>query len=240
MFFKPTTESTAFIVNLRGQKDGIEVVYGYASIAFTRMAGDENALMDWGVDDDNITIREMVRIQTAADEESAKMLVRQMYERYHHTEKDALLDFVKEKRRAFVQEIAQRLKPLGFKKKASTWKLDLSDEFYLMFNLQKSTYADRYYFNLYIGKNGTDHYGDCFDTRLAPNQLFPTDWQVLPHEEWIAFLDHEVVPVLQRMIRTPLESHGREPSFWENCHCPRDKCENCWVEKNLWEAKGQL
>ncbi len=43
-FYKPITALTAFIVNLRRNEYYIEVVYGYASTAFTRMAGDENAV----------------------------------------------------------------------------------------------------------------------------------------------------------------------------------------------------
>ncbi len=236
IFFKPMTSLTAFIVNLRGQKNGIDIVYGYASTAFTRMAGDENALIDWGVDDKDITIREMVHIHTVSDEEPAKIRIQQMYERYQQTEKDALLILAKERRKAFIQQIAIRLKPLGFKKKANSWKYELTGEYYLMFNLQKSMYSDQYYFNIYIGKDGTNHYGDCFYTRLAPCRQSPADWQLLSHDEWLCFLDHELVPVLQRIIQTPLEIQGRDPSFWKNCFCKREKCAHCWVEKNLWEA----
>ncbi len=237
MFFKPMTPLTAFIVNLRGLEDRIDILYGYASTAFTRMAGDENALADWGVDDSTVTLREMVPIHGPSDEESAQIRIQQMYERYRHTDKDALLLLAKEKRNAFIQQIAVRLKPLGFKKKANTWKRELEGEYYLMFSLQKSMYSDQYYFNIYIGINGTNHYGDCFYTRVAPCQRFPVDWQILSQEEWLHFLDRELAPALQSMIQTPLEIQGRDPSFWENCYCSRTKCENCWVGKNLWEAK---
>ncbi len=238
VFFKPMTSLTAFIVNLCGQEDGgIDVVYGYASTAFTRMAGSENSLIEWGVDDEDITIREKVQIYSVSDEGSAKRSVQQMYELYRCSEKDALLMLAKEKRKAFIQQIAIRLKPLGFKKKANSWKRELTGDHYIMFMLQKSMYSDQYYCNIYIGKNGTERYGDCFYDRMAPLEQFPFDWQLRPREEMLVFLDDELVPALQRIIRTPLEELGREPYFWAGCMCSRDKCENCWMEKNLWEAK---
>ena len=168
LFYKPMTELTAFVVNLKGNEFYVEVTYGYASTAFTRMAGNENALVEWGVSDENISIREKVIICDEADENTAKCKIAKMYAAYQHTPKDDLLLCVKEKRREFIQQINEKLKPLGFKKKANTWKYTLTDAYYLMFNAQKSAFSDEYYFNLYIGKNGTSYYGDCYETRIAP------------------------------------------------------------------------
>ena len=60
LFYHPVTDLTAFVVNLRAKKSSIEIVYGYASTAFTRRAGDEKALLESGISDENITIREKV------------------------------------------------------------------------------------------------------------------------------------------------------------------------------------
>ena len=236
-FYKPMTALTAFIVNVQGNEFYIEVAYGYASTAFTRMAGDENALIELGVSDEDITIREKVIICDETDEATAKIKIAEMYGAYRSTQKDDLLLLAKEKRKAFIQQIQTKLKPLGFKKKANTWTRSLTDIYYLMFNAQKSAFSDEYYFNLYIGKNGTNNYGDCYDTRIAPAGMSPMDWQAFDKDEFDFFLDNSVVPELEKIIGTPLYELGQISSYWTGCHCNRQKCESCWMQKNLWEAK---
>ena len=237
-FYKPMTELTAFVLNLQGNEFYVEVTYGYASTAFTRMAGDENALLELGVSDGDITIREKAIICDEADEAIAKSKIKEMYTAYRHTQKDDLLLFAKEKRKVFIQQIHAKLKPLGFKKKANTWTHALTDTYYLMFNAQKSAFSDEYYFNLYIGKNGTNDYGDCYYTRIAPADMFPMDWQALDKEEFDFFLDKSVVPELEKIIDTPLTELGQISSYWTGCLCNRQKCESCWMKKNLWEVKS--
>lgn len=237
-FYKSTTELTAFILNLKMNGSNIEISYGYASTAFTRLANNENALHEYGVSDEDITIREKVIISDATDEAIAKQKIKEMYTIYQKTQKDDLLLLAKEKRKAFIQQIHTKLKPLGFRKKANTWAHSLDDTYYIMFNAQKSAYSDEYYFNLYIGKNGTNNYGDCYYTRIAPNDMFPMDWQALGKEEFNLFLDEIVVPELEKIIKTPLIELGQISSYWKGCHCTRQKCESCWMEKNLWEMKA--
>ena len=237
-FYKPMSELTAFVVNLQGNEFGIEVTYGYASTAFTRMAGDENSLRENGVFDEYITIREKFIICNESDETIAKSKIADMYNAYQHTKKEDLLILSKEKRKAFIQQIHTKLKPLGFKKKANTWTHILTDTYYLMFNAQKSAFSDEYYFNIYIGMNGTNDYGDCYYTRIAPNDMCPMDWQALNKEEFDSFLDTTAIPELEKIICTPLIELGQISSYWTGCHCNRQKCENCWMKKNLWEAKA--
>lgn len=237
LFYKPTTELTAFIVNLTGTDDSIEVTYGYASTAFTRLVGCENSLIESGVRDEEITIREKTVICDEADEAAARNQIAQMYERYLQTPKDELLIEAKAKRKAFIQQIAVKLKPMGFKKKANTWTRVLEGDYYLMFNAQKSSFSDEYYFNVYIGKNGTNVYGDCYYTRVFPGDMCPMDWQALSKDEFEYFLNRTVVPALEQIIHTPLRELGKLPSVWERCSCDRKKCDQCWVEKNLWEAR---
>ena len=237
LFYKPMTDLTAFVVNLQGNEFYVEVTYGYASTAFTRMAGDENALRERGVLDEYITIREKVIICDEADESAAKSKIAEMYAAYLDTPKDDLLLVAKEKRKTFIQQIQTKLKPLGFKKKANTWTRSLTDIYCLMFNAQKSAFSDEYYFNLYIGKNGKNNYGDCYYTRIAPAGMSPMDWQALDKKEFDFFLDNSVVPELEKIIGTPLYELGQISSYWTGCHCNRQKCESCWMQKNLWEAK---
>ena len=236
-FYKPMTELTAFIININGNEFYVEVTYGYASTAFTQFAGDENALVDWGVSDEDITIREKVIIYDKTDEVAAKIKIAEMYATYRSTQKDDLLLFAKEKRKAFIQQIQTKLKPLGFRKKANTWTRLLNNTYYLSFNAQKSDFSDKYYFNLYIGKNGTNVHRDCFYTRIAANGTSSMDWQALDKEEFDYFLEKSVIPELQKIIDTPLAELGKIPFYWSGCHCNRQMCESCWQQKNSWEAK---
>ena len=237
LFYKPMTELTAFIVNLKGNEFYIEVTYGYASTAFTRMAGDENALVELGISDEDITIREKVIICDKTDDATARIKIAKMYAAYQDVQKDDLLLFAKEKRKAFIQQIHAKLKPLGFKKKANTWTRSLNDTYFLNFNAQKSAFSDQYYFNLSINKDGKNYFGGCYEIRIAPNGMAPMDWQALSKEEFDFFLEKSVVPELTKIIGTPLAELGKIPSYWTGCCCNRQKCENCWQQKNLWEAK---
>ena len=104
-----------------------------------------------------------------------------------------------------------------------------------MFNVQKSSFSDEYYFNVYISKNGTNKYGDCYYTRVAPQGMCPMDWQALTKEEFDFFLEETVLPTLSKIINTPLNDLGKISAYWSGCHCKRNKCESCWIEKNLWD-----
>ena len=236
-FYRPATAQTAFVVNLTGSEEYIEVTYGYASTAFTQMSGNADALTVYGVSDDEITIRESFLICDESEEEEASAKIRQMYHAYLRTEKDDLLNQAKAKRKAFIQQIAVRLKPLGFRKKGNSWTRPLENGFSVHFQAQKSAYADMYYFNIVIGKSSAPISTECYYTRVAPPGMNPMDWQAICPETFAWFLDHTVLPVLERIIRTPLQELGKQPEIWSGCICDHRKCERCWVEKNLWEAK---
>lgn len=63
--------------------------------------------------------------------------MKEMYDRYKNLEKEALLRIVRIKRKKWIDKIAEKLKLLGFKKKANTWKRVLEDGYYLMFHAAK-------------------------------------------------------------------------------------------------------
>lgn len=229
LFYKPVRELTAFVVNLTAKDDCIVLMYGYASTAFTRFAGSEQDLTKYGVSDEDITIREKALISQQSQEAAARASIADMYHRYQQTEKAALLACAKEKRKAFLNQISLLLKPLGFRKKGNFWTRPLTADFYLMFNAQKSAFSDEYYFNVYIGKNGTNCYGDCYYTRIFPQGLCPADWQGLSQAEWDAFFTGTMVPALDHILRTPLEELGTDPDYQRHCDCNRTLCSTCWM-----------
>ena len=158
-----------------------------------------------------------------------------MYDKYYQVEKEELLECSRKMRKEFFDKIDVRLKLLGFKKKGNTWKKNLEREFYLMFEAQKSSFADEYYFNVTVDTDYRKFARDCFYTRLFPEELCPLDWQLYPEDKLTEFLDNEVVPFLLHIIDTPLLELGKEKMIWAGCWCERDDCAFCWVEKNMWD-----
>ncbi len=236
-FFKQGTELTAFIVNLKEIGEGIEVVFGWASTAFTLMKGCENSLIENGIWNEYINIREKVIILHDEKNTIANQRIKEMYDKYSTLEKDELLEIAKQKRKEFINKIGVRLKPLGFKKKGNAWNKFIDDEFYVMFDVQKSNFSDEYYFNVIVNTNNREFVGECFYGRVFPEELCPLDWQLFPGDKFMTFLDKEVVDLLVHIINTPLLELGKEKMIWEGCTCERDNCTVCWVEKNLWEIK---
>ncbi len=204
-FYKQMTALTAFIVNLHEAEDGLDVIYGYASTAFTRMAGDENALKKWGVDSDGIQIREHILIEDAYDEETAKKWIFAMYEKYQTVEKDELLALAKEKRKAFLQIFAVRLKPLGFRKKGNSWTKPFGNGYALTFEAQKSAYSDSYYFNLAVEHAGKTAYGLApYYTRVSPTGESPMDWQLVPWTVVERFADELISKTIPEIMEKPV------------------------------------
>ena len=50
-------------------------------------------------------------------------------------------------------------------------------------------------------------------------------------------LQYSIIPELEKIICTPLMELGEIASYWSGCYCNRQKCESCWMQKNLWDAK---
>ena len=230
-FYKPATELTAFILNLTGHPDSVEIVYGYASTAFTRMAGDADALRQMGVSNQDINIRQQLFLRDGENTAFAEAQIFELYHRYLTTKKEELLQLAREMRKAFIAQISARLKPLGFRKKANTWTRPLEGEYSLKFNLQKSLYSDEYYHDIYIGKG---EYGGCYYTRLSPAGSALVDWQLVPQPEMNAFWANTLLPLLTGFIQTPLSQLGKGPSLWAECTCDRKQCPHCWVAQNRW------
>lgn len=228
-FYKPNKELTAFVINLSCSDNYIEVFYGYASTAFTLFKGDENALIEKGVYNENINLRNKKILSIETPKTEIDTIIKELYEKYSDTDKEKLLDLVKEKRKSFINKITEKLKPLGFKKKATNWKYTLGNNYYLMFNAQKSSFSDEYYFNVYIGKENADKYGDCFYTRIAPQNMFPADWQIISDEQFEEFLDNDLEKLMKHIISTPLNELGKEEFIKEACDCDGKQCDLCWV-----------
>lgn len=235
-FYCPAAAQTTFVVNLTGGDEYIEVTYGYASRALPQMSDNTSAWTVYGISNDEITLRAYYCICDESEEADAAAQIRQMYHAYQHTEKEALLELAKARRKEFIQQIAVRLKPMGFRKKGNRWTCPLADGFLVHFEAQKSAWGDMYYFNIVIGKSSTPNCLECYYQRVAPPGMSPMDWQMIAPEAFDRFLDHAVLPKLAQVLHTPLPELGQQPGIWSGCVCDHRKCGRCWVEKNMWEA----
>lgn len=201
-FYRPMSHA-AFGVNLSDCNGGLMVVCGFALADFD--AGDDRAefFEKFGIPNGEMKLREGFLISDKSDEESARQAIAKLYAEYCSATKDDLIAAAKERRKEFTAPISARLKPLGFKKKGTTWTRALESDCTLMFDMQKSSFSDEYYFNVFVGKNGLNSYGDCFYRRVSPNGKSPVDWQLVSEAQMEHFLDDELCPLLSRLIETP-------------------------------------
>ena len=169
-FYKELAENVAFIINIIC-KDArrTEIVYGCSSTAFTRMKNNENALVCYGVFSDDITIRKSAIVGVDEDTTELENKIRQMYLQFSNVSKDELLAVAKDMRKSFIDKFAIPLKQLGLKKKGNIWTL--SDGSYI-FEIQKSMYSDKYYFNLGPTRLGIPGYSEPFDWQLIDEKVF--------------------------------------------------------------------
>lgn len=225
-FYKQTSEDVAFIVNLEAYQDYIEIYYGYASTAFTKMAGSNDTLKKLGVCSEDINIRSMIKYKLNDNEEFIYNKIRDFYIEYFKLSKDEILSLKKEKQKIFIGKINDRLKPLGFKKKNNTWTKKLEQNLFLEFNAQKSQFSDEYYFNISLYNNAVK-YPTCFDTRLTFNDKQIFDWQILSEEELTQILDILINKYLLLVINTPLNQLSKIKSDYFKLECNKKVCNEC-------------
>lgn len=248
-FWKNLTEKTAFIVNLKTVPAGVGVVYGVMSTAILWTAGDWDFFKQHGSSDDDCNLRFYQQICSETDEAEACSVIGSLYEQYRHTDKDTLLAVVKERRKQFIQQITNVLKPLGFRKKGNQWRKPLSENIMLQFWADKSPYADLYYFEVDIYAQNPPGGVWCYTKRLdtkgtdifdrkgysEPHRRF--DWQLQSTEDLLEIVKRAYEEELRPLLETDLTELGKQPFVWQGCICQRKHCPTCWVEKNLWEAK---
>ena len=228
-FYRPTLEKVAFIVNLKDYGDHIGVTYGFTSIV------DQEHLRHYSEDNSNIKIRFHSVIKTDEDKIAVASEVKRVYDTYLNRSKDEILSLKKERQKQFLQKIAEKLKPLGFKKKGAKWTRFLDSDFCLEFEAQKPQWSDEYYFNVSVYHKDVQ-FPQCYGTRLNTNGKGIYNWQLMTDEELDCLLNEAIQSILIPIINTPLAELGTRKEIWQGCTCQRDKCNTCWVQKNLWEA----
>ena len=230
-FYRYTTEKVAFILNLDAVGDHIQITYGYTSVA------DEEFLKDYGEDNNDIKLRFSIKIENEIDEAVVAATIKNTYDTYCNSSKDEILSLKKERQKQFIQKITEKLRPLGFKKKGAKWTRPLDSDFCLDFEAQKSQWSDEYYFNVSV-YHKVIQIPQCYSTRLNTNGKGIYDWQLMTDEEFTCLLDRALQSFLVPIIDTPFAELGKRKEIWHGCTCPRNNCNTCWVQKNLWETNG--
>ena len=229
-FYLCTLEKVAFIVNLKDYGDHIGVTYGFTSIV------DLDHLRRYGEDNNDIKVRFRSVIKINQDKMAVANEVKKVYDTYLNRSKDEILSLKKELQKQFLQKIADKMKPLGFKKKGAKWTRPLDSDFCLEFEAQKSRWSDEYYFNVSVYHKDVQ-FPQCYGTRLNTNGKGIYNWQLMTDEELNCLLEEAIQNILIPIINTPLAELGTRKEIWQGCTCQRNKCNTCWVQKNLWEAK---
>ncbi len=237
-FYRPDTEWTAFALHMKETPEGLSIEYGWASTAFVRMDGPD-ALPQWGCLD--INLHEHLCIPADADAEASAAPIRALYAAHRGTEKDALLTIVRKQRadrkKAIVARIDAQMKPLGLRRRGARWELPLTGGFCLCLALTCSSWAEEYGLELDIARADAPIkccYACEFHLPGRGNHRF--DWQTTPADLADGYI-RDAVGRVRDLLNAPLAELGRDPSIWMHCHCTRQKCATCWVEKNVWEAR---
>lgn len=227
-FFRRDSELTAFFVNLEPAGDGLRVFCGFASIAFIRIKNNESALWDMGISEDRAALRFLVPIPTERSEAAAAEQIAAVFRSYQGTEKDALLSLSKELRKAWLDRITQRLKPLGFRKKGNEWRKVLPSGHTLYFAADKGSYSDGYNFDVRLqAPPAPPRPGDwcAFAIReqdreraIDPFCHHRFDWQLEPPEELDRILDWFLTDFYQPLTAGPIEP------LLPKLYCARKDC----------------
>lgn len=198
-FIRKTTDYTAFVINLEESDECVWILYGFTTIPNTDDAWrwyEKN-----GESENTCKLRTSLVIITDEDKQVAKDIIHTFYQTWSQTEKDALIAAAKEKQKAFLNRFAIALKPLGFKKKATTWSRPLNGGLNLMFQAQKSAYSDQYYFNTYICCDLQEYYKFHYFTRIAPYGSDIYNWQLMSDEQIDYLIEYTVNKVLVPLIQ---------------------------------------
>ena len=248
-FWKKLTDKTAFIINLKMLPHGTGIVYGVISTAVFWSKGDWDFFKQHGRSDDECNLRFYLEIQAEDEAITVSDKIGALYHEYLHIDKDTMLAQVKELRKQFILQITNVLKPLGFRKKGNQWQRKLSDNIILQFRADKDPYSDLYYFEVDIYSVVPPGGVWCYHKRLdlkgtnifdwknysEPHRRF--DWQLQSTEELLEIVNRAYHEELKPFLENDLTEMGKQPFVWNRCICQRTRCTNCWIEKNLWEAK---
>lgn len=195
-FYRRTTEKAAVILNLQDLGEYIRVVYGVTSIP------DEEYFEKHGEANDEITLRYSAELRDEKDGAAAARAMTSVFDRYRDIPKDEILATRKEKQKAYLQKINERLTPFGFKKKGPKWTRALDNGSILEFYAEKARWSDEYYFNISVYPTA-DKSSVSYQTSITKNAKEKFDWQWTDDQkfDWQLMNDREFNDIMESALK---------------------------------------
>lgn len=253
-FYRVMSDRVAFILNVYDMGDSIRVVYGFTEIRDMEYVAAHKHM------DHEIRLRHVAIIRTKEEEIAAEENIRRIFDTYRNTSAEQLSALNAEREKAVLDRIYDRLYRIGLRQEDFTlslacmlldplqridrkqwgtlWRKALDHGVEAIFIADKSDRRDLYTFSIYLHRDGVSR-SHCFRTFLPHDTHSTVDLQLLTEQELEALLDLATETYLRPMLQKPLSILGKDPMIWERCNCNRRECENCWVEKNTSEARGE-
>ena len=250
-YYKETAPDVAFIVNLEPYDDYLEIYYGYASTAFTKMAGCADTLRKYGVDSDGINVRKKAKYVFGDSENPLQEDIKAFHDEHFHLSKEEILNLQKAKAKEFINKINLILKPLGFKKKGNAWTISLINNYVLSFYASKERYCDTYRFSYSINNlENKNPINCCLHIDIGyeyKSQRYDYNWQCYSDAELDAFLDFIKEEILSPIMAANLSElkkliselnsiyaprlfmpTNREVRYYGNFTCNSTQCADCY------------
>ena len=229
-FYKHLTDETAFIINVKDYGKYIGIVYGFSSVS---VYGEyKESLIKFGKDDDEITLREFIKINTLEDEENAMNIINEFYKKYFSLTKEELILCSKEKRKEFINCFKKLLKPYGFKKKSNLWSKDINDSLVFHFYLDKTLYSDSYHINSWINLKSKDNL-ICYSKRYLYQNVDRLNWQFINLDDLNDYINNVILKDIEVIINSSLKDLKENSNFIKHSFCNKKRCVNCFFTKDF-------
>ena len=234
-FYKVISDRTAFILNITDTGDCLRVVYGFTKI------GNMAYFVEHEVMDTRILLHHMAVIRAGEDEAAVAETIRRVFDTYKSASPEELSAVRDRREQEFLAHIHARLRKIGMKRLGTTWEKDREQNIRVVFMAEPSDSRDWYDFRvvMYRPQIGRREIPRCFHVSLPSFERSRVDWQLLTEEELDERLDFAIERYLRPILQKPLSILGKDPLIWSGCTCNRHECEDCWIQKNMFEARGE-
>ncbi len=251
-FYRVMSDRVAFILNVYDMGDSIRVVYGFTEIR------DMEYVVTHKHMDHEIRLRHIAVIRTKEEEIAAEENIRRIFDTYRNTSAEQLSALNAEREKAVLDRVYDHLYQIGLRQEDLThslarilfdpleridrkqwgtlWRKALDHGVEAIFIADKSDRRDLYTFSICLHRDGVSR-SHCFRAFLPHGTYSTVDLQLLTEQELEALLDLAIETYLRPMLQKPLSILGKDPMICERCTCNRRECENCWVERNMFETR---
>lgn len=199
-FYSVATETNIKVINLKEIGSSVRIVYGIAF--YSKVNGFADLLNTCGIADEDCNMRNSIIVSGEEEWHYGASEINSFFDKWLPKNKNEILAYIKDKRKAFINILHRELKPLGFKKNSNIWTRTLFDDYYIKFHAQKSSFSDRYYFRLYIENASSG----IFYTQMGDDII---DWQLIPQSEFEelfhSFLKKNIIPITEINNKEQLE-----------------------------------